>query len=281
VAAQLCGWVDEQLPNFTPWHAPGTTRPNSLQRFAELAIAYDVVERSPLHLPSLDAHWRPFIQAHVSSPAYLELARSRLDWAPALLLPYLVMRGRGDVNGYHDATLQESRRAGFPNALEVFPYRALDYAYFSRASGLDGGDSQAPEDRLAATFAGQVSCRYLVNSESAYALTHTVFYASSFGQSQVAPGHLVNAAPIVDSMIIDCCIRGHYDLLGELLIASCVLARCRPDIREQGLQIFLATLDASGSLLPDDEASVRSFERCYHTTMVGLILCASLAQATS
>lgn len=281
MAGQLCSWVNEHLDDFTPWHAPGTTRPGSLQRFAELAIAYDVVKRSPLDIPSVDTHWRPFIQAHIDSSEFAELARSRLDWAWALLLPYLVMRRRGDVNRYHDVTLQEARRAGFPHVLEVVPYRALDYVYFARASGLYDPVGRPPEELLAATFAAGASCRYLVSEEAAYALTHAIFYASSFGQTQVASDLLVNAAPIVDSMIIDCCVRRHYDLLGELLIASHVLGRCRSQVRELGLEVFFSTLDSSGSLLPNVDAHERTFDTCYHTTMVGLILCASLARATS
>lgn len=280
MARQLCGWVNAHLDHFTPWHSSGSTRPGSLQRFAELAIGYDVVERSPLDLPSVDTQWRPFIQSHVESAAFAELARSRLDWAWAILLPYLVLRGRGDVNRYHDVTLREARRAGFPHVLEVVPYRALDYVYFAQDSGLHDPVGRPQEELLAATFAAGASCRYLISDESAYALTHAIFYASSFGQTQVALDVLVNAAPMVDSMIIDCCVRRYYDLLGELLIASHVLGRCRPQVRELGLQVFFSTLDPSGSLLPTADAPARTFDTCYHTTMVGLILCASIARAT-
>src|SRR4051794_19424449 len=142
-AGRLCAWVDRNLDRFTPWHADGETTPSSLQRFAELAIAYDVVTGSPLPLSSPEDSWHSFILEHVRRPAFAELARSHLDLAWALLLPYLVLRGREDVDDYHDATLLASQRAGFPRALEVVPYRALDYAYFARRSGLSAvGDDQ-------------------------------------------------------------------------------------------------------------------------------------------
>ena len=164
--------------------------------------------------------------------------------------------------------------------MEVVPFRALDYVYFARRSGLDGAGRDSAEGLLARTFAAQVSCRYVVGTESAYALTHAVFYASSFGQERLAPGRLANAVPVVDSLIIDCCVRRHYDLLGELLIASLVLAGTRSDVRELGLRVFFSTLDESGSLAATDVPQ-RTFQHAYHTTMVGVILCASLARTMS
>ena len=214
-------------------------------------------------------------------PAFAELGRSHLDLAWALLLPYLVIRGRGDVDDYHDATLVASQRAGFPRALEVVPYRALDYAYFAQRSGLSASGSDQISTLLEATYAARASCAYVVNDESAYALTHAVFYASGFGQERLNDSQLRNAAEIIDSMIVDCAVRRHYDLLGELLIASVVVPGTRREVRELGVPVFFSTLDESGSLMPNNNVqSSRNFDTCYHTTMVGLILCASIARAT-
>lgn len=276
LADQLIGWVDRSIDRFSPWHSPGRTTPQSLQRFAELAIAYDGLEDSSIETSGREVNWGTAILAHLSDPAFGEIARSRLEWAWALLLPYLVMRKRGHVDDYHDATLAYSYRAGFPDALEVVPYRALDYAYFSQASGLGHFVNETPEPLLARTFAAKVRCSYLTNRQSAYALTHTIFYASSFGRSTVACDVLPNAAPLVDSLIIDSCINRNFDLLGELLICSLVLPRCGQQVRDLGFSTFLSTLDDSGCILPNDTVSARSFEDCYHTTLVGVILCAAL-----
>jgi len=277
----LCSWVDGHLDQFTPWHGDGETTPSSLQRFAELAIAYDVVTTSPVRLPSPDDLWRPFITQQVSRAEFAELARSHLDMASALLLPYLVLRRHGERNEYHEATLAAAQAASFPSALEVVPYRALDYAYFAQRSGLPAPDELSISALLSATYAARASCAYLVTDESAYALTHTAFYASDFGQTLIQDPQLSSAAAIIDSMIVDCVIRRHYDLLGELLIASTVLPGTRPELREIAVPIFFSTLDDSGSLMPNEVESTRTFDICYHTTMVGLILCASLAKATS
>ncbi len=279
-AALLASWVDRQLGEFTPWHAPGETTPRSLQRFAELAIAYDALEGSPLALSAPAARWRPFIVAQLSDPAFGELARQRLDWAWALLLPYLVMRKRGYVDDYHDATLLLSRRAGFPDALEVVPYRALDYAYFAAASGL-GTSTQSAAVLLDRTFAARASCRYLMNRESTYALTHTVFYASSFGRDDVPPSMMPGATALVDSMIVDCCVRKEFDLLGELLICSTVLAGCREHVRDLGRSVFQTALRDSDCILPNGAVRDRTFDDCYHPTLVGLILCACLVRPSS
>ena len=277
----MVAWIDAELEGFTPWHAEGVTSPASLQRFAELAIAYDVLDDSPLSLPSLEVRWKSFITSHLADPAFAELARSRLDWAWALLLPYLVMRKRGLVSDYHEATLRYSRRAGFPHALEVVPYRALDYEYFAEAAGLAAANRASSDSLLARTFAARASCRYLIDSQSAYALTHAVFYASSFGRSSVPPEKLPNAAKIVDSMIIDCCTRQEHDLLGELLICSIVLPQCRTRVRELGLALLQTALHDAGCLLPNGRVTEPTFDQCYHPTLVGLILCASLAQPRS
>lgn len=277
----LVAWVDRELESFTPWAGDGSTRPHTLQRFAELAIACEVLARSPLRVPVVDERWRPFLLRHVNDPAFGELARSRLEWAWALLLPYLILRGGGERNAYHDLTLRESRRAGFPRALEVVPYRALDYAYFARQAGLAEPGDRTVESLLAETFAARATCRYVVNDDSAYALTHAVFYATSFGLRPPMTGDVGTAAPIVDSMIIDCCVRRHYDLLGELLVASQVLAGCSVDVRNLALPVFFSTLDERGCLTPNAEATERTFDACYHTTLVGLILCATLARARS
>ena len=280
-ARLLFSWVDDHLAQFTPWQSEGETTPSSLQRFAELAIAYDVVTTAPVRWPSPEDRWRPFITQQVSRPEFAELARSHLDLASALLLPYLVLRRRGEVNTYHEETLSAAQAASFPHALEVVPYRALDYAYFALRSGLATPDDVSVSDLLSATYAARASCASVVSDESAYALTHAVFYASDFGQTRIDEPQLSNAAPIIDSMIVDCVIRRHYDLLGELLIASIVVPGTRPELRDIGTPIFFSTLDGSGSLMPNDSASARTFDTCYHTTMVGLILCASLAKAAS
>ena len=277
----MVAWIDSELESLTPWHTDGVTSPASLQRFAELAIAYDVLDDSPLQLPSLAVRWKPFLTSHLADPAFAELARSRLDWAWALLLPYLVMRKRGLISDYHDATLRYSRRAGFPYALEVVPYRALDYEYFAEASGLPAANRDSSVSLLARTFAARASCRYLVDSQSAYALTHAIFYASSFGRTSLSRHTLPNAAKIVDSMIVDCCTRQEFDLLGELLICSIVLPQCRTAVRELGLSLLRTALDDSGCVLPNGRVTEPGFDQCYHPTLVGLILCASLAQLRS
>ena len=280
-ARLLCSWIDDHLAQFTPWQSDGDTTPSSLQRFAELAIAYDVVTASPLQERSPEDRWRPFITQQVNRPEFAELARSHLDLAWALLLPYLVLRRHGERHEYHEATLSAARMASFPAALEVVPYRSLDYAYFALRSGLLTSDDANVSDLLSATYAARASCAYVVSDDSAYALTHAVFYAGDFGQTRIEAPQLSRAAPIIDSMIVDCVIRRHYDLLGELLIASIVVPGTRPELRDIATPVFFSTLDEFGSLLPNDVETTRTFDICYHTTMVGLILCASSAKAAS
>ncbi|HUR23947.1 MAG TPA: hypothetical protein VMZ73_08775 [Acidimicrobiales bacterium] len=270
-------WLDGRLDEFTPW-SDSELSWTGLQRFAEFAIAYDVLVGSPLFDPGVATRWRSFIATHVGDPAYGEWARGSLQTAWAILLPYLILRRHGFVDPYHDATLSLSRRAGFPTILEVVPYRALDYAYFGTRAGLLDMDQREVQRLLDSTFAGRAHCRFLVDAEAAYGLTHAIFYATEFGQSSLSEDRLPAVNRIIDSMIIDSCIHRRFDLLAELLICSVVVSGTKPFIREIGMEVLYESLDASGSLLPDGSTAARSFPAAYHTTLVGLILCASLAR---
>ncbi|AQT72958.1 MULTISPECIES: DUF6895 family protein [Streptomyces] len=281
LAATLAGWVDRELEQFTPWIKPGVTTSKSLQRFAELAILYDVLDRSPLDFDVLNDRWRPFLEQHLADPAFGQLARTRLEWAWDLLLPYLILRQRGLRSDYHEATLAHATKAGFPHAAEVIPYRKLDHAYFARATGTVDVPQAAFDELLGRTFAARSACRLLLDREATYALTHALLYAGAFGQERVPRDALPNVAAIVDSMTIDCAVQEEYDMLGELLTCGLVLEDCRPDVRALALPIFLQSLDATGSLMPNGRETERSFAACYHTTLVGLILCASLTRMTS
>jgi hypothetical protein len=272
-------WLDRHLEDFTPWNGSDISW-TGLQRFAELAIAYDVLIASPLCDPVVSARWQSFIETHVSDPAYGEWARGSLGDAWAILLPYLILRRRGFVDPYHDSTLSLSRRAGFPTVLEVVPYRALDYAYFGTRAGLLDVDQRELQRLLDSTFARRAHCRLLVRPEAAYALTHAIFYATEFGQSPLAEDRLPDVHRIIDSMIIDSCVHRRFDLLAELLICSVVINGTKGFVRDIGIEILYEGLDASGSLLPDGSTTTRSSSACYHTTLVGLILCASLARLT-
>ncbi|MEU5217335.1 hypothetical protein AB0G79_14200 [Streptomyces sp. NPDC020807] len=281
LAATLAGWVDRELEEFTPWAGPGVTTSRSLQRFAELAILYDVLDRSPLDFAVLEDHWRPFLERHLADPAFGQLARTRLPWAWALLVPYLILRRRGLRSVYHEATLAHATRAGFPYAAEVVPYRVLDQAYFARASGSADVPQAVFDELLGRTFAARSACRLLLDREATYALTHALLYASAFGQEPVPRDALPNVAAIVDSMTIDCAVHEEYDMLGELLTCGAVVEGCRPEVRALALPVFLQSLDDTGSLMPNGRETERSFAACYHTTIVGLILCASLTRMTS
>lgn len=273
-------WLDSELDRFSPWGETGVSW-QQLQRFAELAIAYDVFVTSPLAQAAPRQRWESFLVSHLQDPAYGEWARSSLDMAWAILLPYLVMRRHGFADSYHDRTLFLSGRAGFPSLLEVVPYRAVDYAYFAERAGLRTTTVPSLDELLGRTFAGQAACRYLVDPDAGYALTHTIFYASEFGQASICDTPLVAAAPIVDTMIVDSCVNQRFDLLAELLICSFVLDGTTSFVRELGMGVLYQTLDGGGSLLPDGSVTERTFDACYHTTLVGMILCASLARLQS
>lgn len=281
LARRLSDWVSSSIDGFTPWNQEGTINSATLKRFAELCIAYDVIVSSPLSLPSAEACWSAFIRTQVSDPAFGELARSRLDSAWSILLPYLILRRHGFRDDYHEATLAYAVQAGFPSAAEVVPHRMLDIAYFAQRAGYRPPARPTWRGLLNRTFAAQARCRYLVTGDSIYSLTHTVFYCSGFGQALVRGDRLAQAAPIVDSLIIACCAEKDYDLLGELLICSVVLKDCKPLVRDLGLPAFLTTLDDSGCLLANGRMNERTFANCYHTTLVGLILCACLARHMS
>lgn len=270
-------WLDRRLEEFTPWSDSDISW-TGLQRFAELAIAYDVLVGSPLFDPGVGTRWQSFIATHLCQPAYGEWARGRLQAAWAILLPYLILRRHGFVDPYHDSTLSLSRRAGFPVLLEVVPYRALDYAYFGTRAGLLDIDQQEFQGLLDKTFAQRAHCRFLVDPDAAYALTHAIFYATEFGRSSIGEDRLPNVKRMIDSMIIDSCVHRRFDLLAELLICSVVVSGTKAVVRDIGIELLYEGLDASGSLLPDGSTTTRSFPASYHTTLVGLILCASLAQ---
>ncbi|WP_438854359.1 DUF6895 family protein [Agromyces sp. M3QZ16-3] len=280
------GWLDRHLHAFTS--DQGVTRIQQIQRCGELALA---LRTRVLTEGSVDAlgwlPWRDSLVAYLDRDSIRERSRAELPTAHAWLMPYVVLRSL-DLwsDSWHDQTLRAAQRWGFPETLEVVPYRRADQLFFLQL--LD--PSRAPELRTAIDRTSLASGPSIIHADrdAAYSVTHTILYATSFGLVPVDASwpHLQAARHFVESALVRFTRRRDWDLVGELLICMKLLPGANRELAQESERQFASAVRPDGAILPSD-ATARAldamdriepqadFDAVYHTTLVGLFLAAS------
>jgi len=134
-----------------------------------------------------------------------------------------------------------------------------------------------------------------VDDESAYSITHTIFYLSDFGTKSLPLDSLevMRIQNVIESLMIHYGRIGHWDLLGELLLCIFIIGPPQRSLWQKALEAFIAIQKVDGAIpgridTEDEFASAtivgdeqRLFSGCYHTTIVGLILSAQIINKLS
>lgn len=201
------------------------------------------------------------------------------------------MRGSGYRDAYWETTLMRIDALGFPMAQEVVPFRRLDVAYFLRRSGFAPAMNLTTHFRE--TFLALSRSDVFVDDDSAYSITHSLLYLSDFGRQPLTGldlQTLKRTRILLESLAVTYWRRGHWDLLGELLICMSIIGVSGRSLFGWMLTAFVAQQDFDGAFIGREGSrptlagaklageSGKVFSLCYHTTLVASILAAQLLE---
>jgi hypothetical protein len=286
-ASSSLDWVTANLSRF----APDLDRVNTtLSTFGEFAILYAYAEtwRSRLtkHVP-LDRHlpaWRQLIVSQCQAPAYVESARKQVSIAYAFLVPYLVLRATGFRSSAHEHLLRRMQWWGYPAVSETVPYRLLDREFFFWKGGYAREEPNFYQGYRDTTLGQRCSPVHL-DLDSAYSVTHTLFYLTDFGSRPlVLPvSEMRYVRGLVNALLVHYGRVGNWDVLGELLMVVPSIGGCNTTVYEWAAGVFAGVRRPDGSVPANGEAATAlldasestldelSFRHCYHTTLVALL----------
>ena len=114
-----------------------------------------------------------------------------------------------------------------------------------------------------------------------YSITHTLFYLGDVaGPLTIMPlAERGRAGEIVEALAIHFRRKKDWDVGGELLLNLVALDRADTPIFHSGMNALLGAWGATGALpgpgvAPAPDAPVKDVvAHCYHTTLVGILLC--------
>lgn len=176
----------------------------------------------------------------------------------------------------------------FQDGMETTPWQDLAMKFLLDAANIESGYPTASELYQRSTLRRLPLIPYL-RDHDAYALTHQIFFLSEFGE--------VDLCPILGNMYSSTCdylhtllgvyvLRGHWDLVGELLICCICMDCAMGDVVDVAWTRLLGVQHSSGCVTApakvmdaasaQPSVSINDFEMYYHPTLVGLIA-ASLA----
>lgn len=290
LASQSVDWLTSKLNDFSPLRN-GRAEPFYLKAFAELTLVYVHLQQCKQpHLRDRLLIWRGFITGHCENPIYAQGPRKQPIIAFTYLMPYLLLRSIGYRSAYYEETLDQLRRRDYLRSMELVPYRVLDREYMLWKSGYSL--SKPPWRKLYhATALGQGLGPLCFDDEATYSLTHTLFYLTDFGDSRgpFSSAEFQWIGSVAECLLLHYWRVGHWDLVGELLVALNCLGSCSSLIYTRAAAAFESTWQIDGSIpakrefagqveatkkLQKEEPKVQ-FCNCYHTTLVGVLYCAT------
>jgi hypothetical protein len=273
-------WVMANLPRFAP-HDP--TDPQELQRTVELALLWSVAENrwADVSLKTELGQIKSFLVDLVNWSVISECARKSPSLYNPYIYTYLLLRSAGYRSIQYERALKDLRRAGYPDAIESTPFRVIERRYFLWKAGLSSTPPGWHHAYRSTTLSRYRTPIYLSNSE-VYSITHTLFYIGDFsGPIRNLPlREHGKIATTLDVLAIFYAREHNWDILGELLINMVAFDKKDEDLFKVCVLRLLEAWRADGALpspnfKPDtiSEDIGKVFTDCYHTTLVGLLLC--------
>lgn len=281
LAARGWAYLKENLDLFAP-DDPFDSQ--DLQRLCELALLFSYsVSWSGGQVKDSLKPIEGFLLKFLSDPEIAQYGRKRLALYNPYFVPYLALRMLGyRLNAYEEG-LTAARRAGYPDALELTPYRELEIQHLTWKAGLR---PQRPSCNIA--YAGTVLARcgnpVHLNKPAVYSVTHTLFYLNDYAGPPLvlASSEKRRAAEIVEGLLIHYWRKKDWDIVGELALNLVSLDRWDSTVFHRGVQaLFRTWTNQRDGALPgpgyqagqDESGRDYRFTHCYHTTLVGILLC--------
>ncbi|WP_041522015.1 DUF6895 family protein [Gilvimarinus agarilyticus] len=277
-------WLDQHIDLFFPPLDTATFDSNLLQRTGELAILYRSLWVSNLGPTDLMRNWKGKFFDYLNSNELIEVARKTPERSWAWLMPYFIFK---DIHGMnieeHERTLRYARSRGYPEVSEVVPYRRMDQLYFLSLSTENELDISS---LIEPTSIGHCTNLLSINRETAYSITHTLFYANDFGLKVMKDEHPAKrfCETIIESLLAEYTNNKDWDVLGELLIVansiqgfnSCTFEFYRTVFQAQMSPLgYTPPSEKTAQVISDNLSREEFFGALYHTTLVSALLSCS------
>ncbi len=275
-------WMTDHLELFVP---DDPFNPENIKAMAELSILFGsfsewrVGARSQVVAERL-ALIQEVLVEFLSDPRISEWVRKLPAYFSPYIVAYLPARSAGIRIAGMEEAVKALRRAGYPQGLEMTPYRELELQYMCWKAGVLRRPPAWGEVYRRTTLA---RCRNPVyfSLPEVYSVTHTLFYLTDIaGPAQIAAGERDRAIGIVEPLALHYWRKPDWDLTSELLLNLVALDRFETPFFQMAFEAILENWRPDGALPGPafserkNDASRRDvFEGCYHTTLVGLMLC--------
>lgn len=272
------GWIDSHLEYLLPedWR-----NPEHIKEIAELSILYSAFVSWRVADRERDLGKMAGLLHHFLDD------RKISDWVRKLpthyspyVVAYLPLRAIGArIAGFEEA-IAAMRHSGHPRALETNPYRELELDHLTWKAGLR---REAPGCAGVYQRTSLARCVNPVYSSvpEVYSITHTIIYVTDIAGSLKMPAaERAKAVSIVEPLAVHYWRKRDWDLTGELLLNLVSLDRSDTPLFRAAFVALLDAWRADGALpgpgpaeLKEDTPVREVVTHCYHTTLVGLLLC--------
>jgi hypothetical protein len=272
-------WITERLDLFVP---EDPCEPEQIKETAELSILCGALTEWSLDLPprslgSIHAHLVNFL----SDPKLAEWVRKLPSFYSPYIVAYLPLRAVGVRIPTLEAALPKLHGRGYPAALETTPYRELELRYLVWKAGLS---RRPPTHGTVHRRSSLYRCRNPIyfSMDEVYSVTHTLFYLTDFvgGDCGLSASEKSRATAVVEALLAHYVRKFDWDMTSELLLNMVGLECSRTPLFSAAFQAVSKAWRSDGALpgpafssLAEDATRKQIFQRCYHTTLVGLLMC--------
>jgi hypothetical protein len=271
-------WVVHNLNRFLP---VDSSNPQNMKQIDELALLYAhslqwLNDQNQKEIRKVGEFLTDFLQL----PEIAHLARKRPGYYVAYMYPYLNLRMSGQrIASYEDA-LAAIKHSGYPSACEKVPYRAIELKYVMWKAGLTRRSVSWKTNYQTTVLGRSRNPAYIVDWE-VYSITHTLFYLTGFSGSgqEIPPRDRKRVVDLVEVLLVNYWRKRNWDLVGELLLNLVGMDRSGTPLFRLCADAFFKAWRSDGMVpgptfaLDGEQSSDYIFEHCYHTTLVGLLLC--------
>jgi hypothetical protein len=275
-------WILERLDLFRP---ADPTSPDQLKEIAELSLLYGhvlpwVAEEYQGKLAPIGQFLCEFLGKDLTLAHWVRRAPSQYN---PYIVAYLPLRSIGVRLPAFEEAVSALHSAGYPEALENTPYREMELQYLTWKAGV--GRSRPNWGRLyQSTVMRRGGNPIYFSIHDVYSVTHTLLYLTDVcgPRTDMPATERQRAIKIVESLLVHYWRKPDWDITCELLINLVALSHYETPLFTAALNAVANVWRRDGALPGPhfSEKHVKSdqkllFRDCYHTTLVGLILCAA------
>ncbi|MFJ5774002.1 DUF6895 family protein [Streptomyces sp. NPDC093094] len=292
LSAGALRWLDGNLEFFDPFSASGRPATHAKAKAAlELALLCHCAARLPDPPDTLDGA-TALVRKLWQDPGLPRLFEDVPKHASAYRLIYAALAPDA-IDGTQVRAALARLEPGFLTPRDKSPYQRIEIRHYADKAGVrhtvEPYAELLPHSPLVAFRAagpgdGTTQDGAPLTGPQAYALTHTGFYLSDFGQTWpgLGGGALTHARDLVRRMLCHCVEHDRWDLAAELVLTQFVLG-CEPLDTSEGAAAVdrLIRVQRSDGAIPGRSAALEApasaspgefFRKAYHTTLVTALM---------